>query len=88
MIEEAAHGRCRINVLGVADEIDAKRRELLKGSQDAQRASKPVVFSNQDAIETPAARIFHQLAIGPVVLALGSAPLHVAADVIDVLLKY
>ncbi len=65
------------------------RRELLKGShQDAQRASEPIVFPNQDAIETPAARIFHQLAIGPVVLALGSAPLHVAADVIDVLLIY
>lgn len=74
MIEEASHGRRRINVLGVADEIDAKRRELLKGShQDAQRASDPVVFPNQDAIETPAARIFHQLAIGPVVMALGGA---------------
>ena len=53
-----------------------------------KRAREPVVFPNQDAIETPAARISHQFAIGPVVLALGSAPLHVAADVIDELLIY
>ena len=69
MIEKTAHGSRRIDALGVADEIDAECRELLKdGHQDAHGASKPVIFPNQIAIEIPAACIFHQFPIGVVVV--------------------
>ncbi len=51
---------CRIDVLGVTDEMYAESRELLKRrNENAQRAGEPIVLPNQDTIEFPASGIIH-----------------------------
>ena len=87
MIKEAAHRRGRINVLGVADEINTEGWELLeRDDKNAQGPREAVVLPHQDTIENATGRIVHQFAISTVVLVLGFALFHRAANMIDVLL--
>lgn len=59
--EQTPHGRCRIDVLRVADEVDAQGTELTeRGNKRSKRPGKSIVLPYQHTVEVPLPRISHQ----------------------------
>ena len=94
MVNLKIHGRFATTtvlvVRSVGNFIDLHPHNRRRNSNRAIRtsAANSVIFSNQDTIETPPARIIHQFAVCPIVLVLCAAPFHITADTVDVLLVH